>query len=98
MELERELSIRLLDLVRSRRLAQPKDFVVVALLTLHVISASCGSRETNLVLKIRMRRAGSSLVTRLSLYSMRATSVYVHFPWCIKKCPYCDFATRAIAE
>ena len=22
------------------------------------------------------------------------TSVYVHFPWCAKKCPYCDFATR----
>ncbi len=24
----------------------------------------------------------------------RSTSVYVHFPWCLKKCPYCDFATR----
>ena len=24
------------------------------------------------------------------------TSVYVHFPWCAKKCPYCDFATRAV--
>lgn len=23
----------------------------------------------------------------------RETSVYVHFPWCAKKCPYCDFAT-----
>lgn len=27
---------------------------------------------------------------------MIPTSVYVHFPWCLKKCPYCDFATRKI--
>ena len=26
----------------------------------------------------------------------RDTSAYVHFPWCWRKCPYCDFATRAI--
>ncbi|MCB9593926.1 MAG: radical SAM family heme chaperone HemW [Sandaracinaceae bacterium] len=24
------------------------------------------------------------------------TSAYVHFPWCLKKCPYCDFASAAI--
>lgn len=27
-----------------------------------------------------------------------ATSVYIHFPWCAKRCPYCDFATEAIDE
>lgn len=25
-----------------------------------------------------------------------ATSAYVHFPWCLKKCPYCDFASAAV--
>ena len=23
-------------------------------------------------------------------------AVYVHFPWCVQRCPYCDFATSAI--
>lgn len=26
----------------------------------------------------------------------RATSAYVHFPWCLQKCPYCDFASATI--
>lgn len=25
-------------------------------------------------------------------------SVYIHFPWCIKKCPYCDFNSHAISN
>ena len=23
------------------------------------------------------------------------TSAYIHFPWCLKKCPYCDFASAS---
>ena len=26
------------------------------------------------------------------------TSVYIHFPWCLQKCPYCDFATQPISR
>ena len=27
----------------------------------------------------------------LQLKSLPPLSLYVHLPWCIKKCPYCDF-------
>jgi putative oxygen-independent coproporphyrinogen III oxidase len=29
------------------------------------------------------------------LKSMEPIGVYVHFPWCLKKCPYCDFVSFA---
>jgi oxygen-independent coproporphyrinogen-3 oxidase len=29
---------------------------------------------------------------------MSDLSVYVHFPWCLRKCPYCDFATSPLAR
>src|SRR5688572_26913129 len=25
----------------------------------------------------------------------QAASIYVHFPWCLAKCPYCDFVSYA---
>ena len=28
--------------------------------------------------------------------SAPALSLYIHFPWCIKKCPYCDFNSHAL--
>src|SRR3954454_16311646 len=27
----------------------------------------------------------------LQLTALPPLSLYVHFPWCVKKCPYCDF-------
>lgn len=26
------------------------------------------------------------------------TSVYIHFPWCLHKCPYCDFASATVGR
>lgn len=31
----------------------------------------------------------------LSLPALPPLSVYVHLPWCLKKCPYCDFNSHA---
>ena len=25
-------------------------------------------------------------------------SIYIHFPWCVSKCPYCDFNSHAIKD
>jgi putative oxygen-independent coproporphyrinogen III oxidase len=35
---------------------------------------------------IRLHRPGS-----VSLAALPPLSLYVHLPWCLKKCPYCDF-------
>src|SRR5262245_10019470 len=29
---------------------------------------------------------------------MEPITAYVHFPWCLKKCPYCDFVSFAKAR
>ena len=33
----------------------------------------------------------------LQLTTLPPLSLYVHLPWCLKKCPYCDFNSHAIA-
>ena len=34
----------------------------------------------------------------LSLGALPPLSLYVHLPWCIKKCPYCDFNSHEMAS
>jgi len=34
----------------------------------------------------------------LQLQSLPPLSLYVHLPWCLKKCPYCDFNSHAIGS
>ncbi len=33
----------------------------------------------------------------LQLTALPPLSLYIHLPWCIKKCPYCDFNSHALA-
>jgi putative oxygen-independent coproporphyrinogen III oxidase len=34
----------------------------------------------------------------LNLSALPPLSLYIHFPWCVKKCPYCDFNSHEAKE
>src|SRR5471032_3019040 len=44
--------------------------------------------------------AGAALIYlqpgALSLTALPPLSLYIHFPWCVKKCPYCDFNSHEV--
>ncbi|MCS5712616.1 radical SAM family heme chaperone HemW [Candidatus Berkiella aquae] len=33
-----------------------------------------------------------------TLWQLSPLSLYIHFPWCVKKCPYCDFNSHALKQ
>ena len=45
---------------------------------------------TSPVQVVRLHRPG-----QLNLQSLPPLALYVHLPWCLKKCPYCDFNSHA---
>ncbi|UDG82910.1 radical SAM family heme chaperone HemW [Candidatus Vallotia lariciata] len=35
---------------------------------------------------------------RICLTTLPPLSLYIHFPWCVRKCPYCDFNSHALSR
>jgi coproporphyrinogen III oxidase-like Fe-S oxidoreductase len=42
------------------------------------------------------RRPGSGRTAAIQFRSPPPLSLYVHIPWCVQKCPYCDFNSHAL--
>ncbi|WP_348945277.1 radical SAM family heme chaperone HemW [Chitinibacter sp. FCG-7] len=42
---------------------------------------------------ISLAQLGSS-----GLSALPPLALYIHFPWCVKKCPYCDFNSHAVKD
>ena len=40
----------------------------------------------------------SSNPNKVSLTALPPLALYIHFPWCEKKCPYCDFNSHQIKD
>lgn len=38
----------------------------------------------------------SPLISKLPLKALPPLALYIHIPWCVKKCPYCDFNSHEI--
>ena len=40
----------------------------------------------------------ASTLTRPKFKALPPLSLYVHIPWCLKKCPYCDFNSHEVRD
>ncbi len=47
------------------------------------------NRETNIGFSDRLKARGSRLTTI-------PLALYIHIPWCVRKCPYCDFNSHGL--
>ena len=62
----------------------------MALIVQHVSSILSKTADSS---QIMVNWTLSKLIVNMPLPPL---SLYIHIPWCIKKCPYCDFNSHAV--
>jgi oxygen-independent coproporphyrinogen-3 oxidase len=50
------------------------------------------------IIPIAPRAAAPPAAASGQLTASPPLSLYVHFPWCVQKCPYCDFNSHAVRD
>jgi oxygen-independent coproporphyrinogen-3 oxidase len=46
----------------------------------------------------RIAAAAATRIERVALSALPPLSLYVHLPWCVRKCPYCDFNSHELRD
>src|SRR4051812_22856650 len=57
----------------------------------------CRRRRASAERRVSVRRLAPLLLPRPERGADMHLGIYIHFPYCLSKCPYCDFASRAEA-
>src|SRR5574337_2078272 len=50
------------------------------------------------IIPLTVERSPIPLPERPRLTASPPLALYVHFPWCVQKCPYCDFNSHAVRD
>ena len=58
--------------------------------------SNCTSAELDPKIKNSLSHRGQALNKFIKMLEQPPLSLYIHIPWCIKKCPYCDFNSHQV--